>query len=351
MARAQIAAGLQSVAPLAPDVKPTRSQTRECNTTYMLDQGRAMNPQPSLDVLKTFIVVAERLNFTHAARHMHLTQGAVSRQIAGLEQQLGCALFIRQARGLELTELGGALLAPLQQAMGQIDATLALAARRTGTLRVKCPTCAMRWLLPRIMQLQNQHPEIDIALTTSISHGVNFASEHFDAAVIFGRPENKRVQAAHLFDEMLTPVCIPELWPGHGADVARLADKTLLHPTRDRRDWQLWLRAAGSDILPLTKGQHFDTLDLAMTAALQGYGIAMGDLCLLEFDLQARRLITPFPLCIQSGASYYLIHPEQKVLSPSLTLFKLWLEREALASRERLALNLGNAKVVNLARQ
>ncbi len=309
-----------------------------------------MNPLPSLDVLKTFIVVAERLNFTHAARHMHLTQGAVSRQIAGLEQHLGCALFIRQARGLELTEQGAAVLAPLQQALGQIDATLALAARRTGTLRVKCPTCAMRWLLPRIMQLQNQHPEIDIALTTSFSHGVNFASEHFDAAVIFGRPENKRIQATHLFDEVLTPVCIPELWPGPDADVARLVDKTLLHPTRDRRDWRLWLKTAGCDV-PQGKAQHFDTLDLAMTAALQGYGIAMGDVCLLEFDLQARRLRAPFPLCIQSGASYYLIHPGQKVPSPTLMLFKRWLEREALESRQRLALNLRSAKVVNLARQ
>ncbi|NDL65377.1 LysR substrate-binding domain-containing protein [Acerihabitans arboris] len=310
-----------------------------------------MNPLPSLDVLKTFIVVAERLNFTHAARHMHLTQGAVSRQIAGLEQHLGCALFIRQARGLALTEPGLALLAPLQQAMGQIDSTLALAGRPAGTLRVKCPTCAMRWLLPRIIQLQNQHPEIDIALTTAISHGVNFASEHFDAAVVFGRPDNKRVQTTHLFDEVLTPVCIPELWRGQGDAVARLADKTLLHPTRDRRDWLLWLRTAGCDAPPPTKAQHFDTLDLAMTAALQGYGIAMGDLCLLEFDLQARRLIAPFPLCIQSGASYYLIHPEQKVLSPPLVLFKHWLEREARDSRQRLALNLGNAKVVNLARR
>ncbi|WP_410014064.1 LysR substrate-binding domain-containing protein [Sodalis sp. C49] len=309
-----------------------------------------MNPLPSLDVLKTFIVVAERLNFTHAARHMHLTQGAVSRQIAGLERHLGCALFIRQARGLELTEQGAALLAPLQQALGQIDATLALAARRTGTLRVKCPTCAMRWLLPRIMQLQNQHPEIDIALTTSFSHGVNFASEHFDAAVIFGRPENKRIQATPLFDEILTPVCIPALWTAPDADVARLADKTLLHPTRDRRDWLLWLKTAGCDVAPLTKAQHFDTLDLAMTAALQGYGIAMGDLCLLEFDLEARRLTAPFPLCIQSGASYYLIHPEQKVLSPSLTLFKHWLEREARESRQRLARNLGSAKVVSMAK-
>lgn len=67
---------------------------------------------PSLDVLKTFVVVAQRLNFTHAARELHLTQGAVSRQILGLEQRLGYPLFSRQARGLALTPQGAQLLAP-----------------------------------------------------------------------------------------------------------------------------------------------------------------------------------------------------------------------------------------------
>ncbi len=305
-----------------------------------------MNPLPSLDVLKTFVVVAERLNFTHAAQRLHLTQGAVSRQIAGLEQHLGYALFIRQARGLCLTEAGAALLAPIRQGLGQIDAALAGVNNRPDTLRVKCPTCAMRWLLPRIMQLQNQHPEIDIALTTAISHGVDFASEHFDAAVVFGRPENKKNRVSHLFDEVLSPVCIPDLWTGETDVAAALTDKTLLHPTRDRRDWLLWLTAAGCDGLPAAKAQHFDTLDLAMTAALQGYGIAMGDLCLVEYDLQARRLIAPFPLCIESGAAYYLVYPEQKTLSAALQLFIGWMEHEALLSRQRLALNLSGARLV-----
>jgi len=310
-----------------------------------------MNPLPSLDVLKTFVVVAERLNFTHAARLLHLTQGAVSRQISGLEQRLGYALFIRQARGLGLTDAGAMLLAPMQQALGQIDTALAGINNRPGRLRVKCPTCAMRWLLPRIMQLQNQHPELDITLTTSISHGVDFAGEHFDAAVVFGRPESKKNRQIHLLDEVLSPVCVPELWAaGEDRDIAAiLVNKTLLHPTRDRRDWRLWLTAAGIDDLPDAKSQHFDTLDLAMTAALQGYGIAMGDLCLVENELDSHRLIAPFPQSIQSGAAYYLVFPAQKVLSPALKLFHLWLEQEALMSRRRLAVHLANTEAIAVA--
>lgn len=87
---------------------------------------------PSLDVLKTFVVVAQRLNFTHAARELHLTQGAVSRQILGLEQRLGYPLFSRQARGLALTPQGAQLLAPVQQALGQLDEALTRAAAPPG---------------------------------------------------------------------------------------------------------------------------------------------------------------------------------------------------------------------------
>lgn len=90
---------------------------------------------PSLDVLKTFVVVAQRLNFTHAARELHLTQGAVSRQILGLEQRLGYPLFSRQPRGLALTPQGAQLLAPVQQALGQLDEALTRAAARRGAAR------------------------------------------------------------------------------------------------------------------------------------------------------------------------------------------------------------------------
>lgn len=293
---------------------------------------------PSLDVLKTFVVVAQRLNFTHAAQTLHLTQGAVSRQILGLEQQLGYPLFSRRARGLVLTAQGASLLAPVQQALGQLDEALARASVQPGTLRIKCPTCAMRWVLPRIIRLQNERPEMHIELTASVLHGVDFSTEHFDAAVVFGEPQRKRLVVRHLFDEILTPVCTPTYLPAlnRPPEPADLAQKTLLHPTRDRRDWLLWLKAAGHEVLPSAKAQHFDTLDLATSAALQGFGIAIGDLCLLEEDIQANRIVTPFPLSVPSGAAYYLVYPERAVISTALSELVDWLAEEARASCARL---------------
>ncbi|MFZ1872286.1 MAG: LysR substrate-binding domain-containing protein [Chania sp.] len=293
---------------------------------------------PSLDVLKTFVVVAQRLNFTHAAQALHLTQGAVSRQILGLEQQLGYPLFSRRARGLVLTAQGALLLTPVQQALEQLGEALVRVGAQPGTLRIKCPTCAMRWVLPRIIRLQNERPEMHIELTASVSHGVDFGSEHFDAAVVFGEPQRKRLVVQHLFDEILTPVCTPTYLPtlDRPPVPADLAQKTLLHPTRDRRDWLLWLKAAGHEALPSAKAQHFDTLDLATSAALQGFGIAIGDLCLLEEDIQANRIVTPFPLSVLSGAAYYLVYPERAVIPAALTELVDWLGQEAQASRARL---------------
>ncbi|WP_250474439.1 LysR substrate-binding domain-containing protein [Caballeronia sp. GAFFF1] len=304
-----------------------------------------MKPLPSLDVLKTFLVVAQKLNFTRAADALNVTQGAVSRQIAGLEAQLGYALFVRQARGLALTHHGALLIAPLQQAFAQIGDALAKGGSASGTLRVKCPTCAMRWVLPRVIRLQNERPEQVVEVTASVSHGVEFNAEQFDAAIVFSatsaKPSGKGLTVHHLFDEVLTPVCAPELWKPRGNAEPTpddLAGQTLLHPTRDRRDWLLWLGAYGYDGLPSAKAQHFDTLDLAISSAMQGLGVTIGDVSLIEEDLRAKRVIAPFALRVPSGAAYYLVYPERPAPSPALQQFAQWLNGEAAATRDTLRL-------------
>lgn len=292
---------------------------------------------PSLNLLKTFSVVAKTLNLTHAAELLHITQGAVSRQITGLENTLGYPLFLRQARGLTLTPRGAQLLPPIQQALEQMGEAMKRVGSHPDTLRIKCPTCSMRWLLPRVIQLQNDRPELRIELTASIAHGVDFSTEHFDAAVVFGRAPDSPRRAHHLFDEILTPICTPDFF-GKSAEsttIEDLAEKTLLHPTRDRRDWLLWLRESGVKGLPSAKSQHFDTLDLAINSALQGYGIAIGDLTLIEDDLQAKRVMAPFPLCVASGASYTLLYPDNP--TPALQVAIDYLNEQARISWQKLS--------------
>lgn len=116
--------------------------------------------------------------------------GAVSRQIAGLEEHLGYALFQRQARGLSLTREGQDWLPRVQQIFALIEQGVREVGRHSATLQLKAPTCVMRWLLPRLMEWQALRPDVPVELTTTVQHGVDFRREGFDAAVVYGALPN-----------------------------------------------------------------------------------------------------------------------------------------------------------------
>ncbi|PPC78874.1 LysR family transcriptional regulator [Pokkaliibacter plantistimulans] len=268
---------------------------------------------PPLKTLHTFLVTAEHLNFTRAAEQLHLTQGAVSRQISNLEDYLGYTLFSRQARGLAMTREGEAILPGLQQAFELISTTLQPRANASDALlNIKLPTCAMRWFMPRLQRFQEHYPEQQFAVATTIDHGVQFDQENFAAAVLYCRQPPKGVEAVQLFREHMTPVCIPSLIrPTQPLQQATdLLHYPLLHPSRDQHDWRQWLLQFNGPALSPARSYQFDTLDLAINAALQGMGVTMGDRTLVEEELQRGTLITPFPdSWMETGFSYYLVYP------------------------------------------
>ena len=263
-----------------------------------------MKRLPPLAALHTFLVTAQCCNFTRAAQQLHLTQGAVSRQIAGLEEQLGYPLFVRQARGLSLTREGQDWLPRVQQVFGLIEEGVQQVGAQRATLQLKAPTCVMRWLLPRLMEWQALRPDVPVELTTTVQHGVDFRREGFDAAVVYGAQPNHGLQVLKLFDEQLTPVCAPQLPLRALEDLER---HMLLHPARDEKDWNTWLAAAGVVLPKQVRRQHFETLDMAMSMASQGTGVAIGDWSLIGDDLHGGRLCMPFGLKVTTGKGYYLV--------------------------------------------
>ena len=234
-----------------------------------------------LNAVETFIVTARHLNLTHAARELCLTQGAVSRKIASLESWFGFPLFERHARGLRLSSQGSALLPELQSAFEHLLNVAEQARTHQTVIRLKAPTCAMRWLVPRLLQVEREQPELQIALTTTTDHNVSAGDL--------------------LFEEALTPVMSP-VRAG-----SALETLTFLHPTRDKTDWTLWLAKQPGPPPAMLKNQHFETMDLAITAAIQGLGIAIADETLVEEDVRAGRLMRPFDTSIKTGASYRLV--------------------------------------------
>lgn len=281
---------------------------------------------PPLNSLHAFVVTAHYLNLTRAAEALCVTQGAVSRQIASLENHFGVTLFQRQARGLTLTPQGQSLLPGIQAAFDLIHQSAKQLQRDTHIIRMKAPTCAMRWLVPQLIALEQQKLDIQVALTTTTSHSVDFQTERFDAAVIFAEQPPKFPYQYKLFDEELIAVLSPTLASQLIAEQG-LSALTFLHPTQDGRDWKLWLSAQPQLAVTRSRNQHFDTMDLAISAAIQGFGIAMADKTLVAEDVRMQRLVSPFSCSVKTGAAYYVVHPHALQAGTHVTTLMNWFQQ------------------------
>lgn len=288
---------------------------------------------PSTKELQAFLITAHHLNFTLAAQVLNVTQGAVSRQIISLEEQLKVRLFNRHARGLTLSESGREFLPLVEQALNQIQHAIKQVSNIKPLIKLKVPSCITTWVLPKIMTFQQAYPQIDVELTSSINHQVNFSSESFDAAICYGFATKEKTGVSHpLFQEHLTPVCSPSLLPEGESNltVEQIKKLTWLHASPQKEDWLLWLAKAQDHGLAAEHNQHFATLDLAVSAAIQGFGISIGDLTLAKLDLDSGRLVAPHQLSFESGKGYYLVHPKTSQ-TPSLALLIAWLLKGVVA--------------------
>ncbi|RQT15678.1 LysR substrate-binding domain-containing protein [Burkholderia contaminans] len=288
-----------------------------------------MKRLPSLNALQVFDIVARHGSFTRAAEHLCLTQGAVSRQILALESFYQFALFKRTPKGLTLTAEGELLLPTVRESFARIEEVSMRLSRRRTELALKVPTCMMQWMLPRIMRFQAEHPELQVQITTTWDHQVDFRMEPFDAAVIYAAGAGPDTHAIPLFEERLTPVCAPSL-PARQplARLDDLAGHTLLHPTRDHRDWKRWLDHAGAPHVDSTRGLSFETLDLATHAAIDGYGVAIGDRTLADESVAAHRLVMPFDISLPTGMGYYFVYPDGAEQQQKIQLFGGWIADE-----------------------
>ncbi|HEV3423199.1 MAG TPA: LysR substrate-binding domain-containing protein [Paraburkholderia sp.] len=285
-----------------------------------------MRRLPPLNALQIFETVARHRSFTRAADHLCLTQGAVSRQIQTLEEYYGFPLFTRHAKGLVLTMEGEQLLPTVIDSFSRIEEISLRLTRQRTDLALKVPTCLMRWILPKIMRFQAEYPDIQLQLTTTWQHDVDFQVEPFDAAIIYGSSPGADVHSIALFDEQLTPVCAPSLLEAKPIDsVADLARHTLLHPTRDHRDWKMWLAYAHAPQIDADLGQSFETLDLATNAATQGFGVAISDCSLVSEDVASKRLAMPFNIVLTTGARYYFVYPDSLTHQHKVNLFREWI--------------------------
>lgn len=285
---------------------------------------------PPLYALRAFEVAARFGSFTQAAESLCITQSAVSRHVKALEENLSCQLFERRGSRLALTETGRMLAQELKVGFRTIENACIAVNRQRDALRLKAPsTLTMRWLLSALDDFHLSHPQDRVQLTSAWMDldAVDFHNEPFDCAILLGHggfpADWNRIK---LFDEWLVPVCSPDFRGGAPWTAARLAESELIHPSRDCRDWRRWLQRVGLvDSVAWQQGKLFDTLELGISAAAQGHGISIGDLALVDAELQKGTLMLPFGQAVRSGDSYYLVWPATGETPITLTRMKEYL--------------------------
>ncbi len=286
---------------------------------------------PPLNALKAFEAAARLGSFTAAAAALFVTHGAISRQIQQLEAWLELPLFERHGRRVRLTPAGQSYLPAIQSALDNIaEATEKLSARsQSRRLNINVtPTLAMHWLLPRLTRFQLRYPGVELRLATSDA-SINNQNADFDIAIRRGKDHWHGFVSRAFLTEREIPVCSPALLARLPLEKPEdLRRHTLLHSETRPVAWERWLAAAGVPALQSAADQHFDHYYLALQAAVDGLGVTLGPLPVIENELASGKLVAPFAGPVVPVKGYSWAVPQRLAGDELAMAFCDWLEEE-----------------------
>ena len=286
---------------------------------------------PSTHALACFHAVASSGSVTRASEQLNMTQGAVSRQIASLEDQLGVRLFLRQRQRLQLTEAGrqyaervGDVLERLQRATEQ----LLSAGKRTLRVGVE-PALASSWLIPHLEGFSRAHPLVDLQLITDLDK-LHPLSSHCDLALLYGDGQWRGANARRLMGETLVAVCSAALLQRHGPleDFHDALRYPLVHHSGPWSSSATWLHRAGCDQQQIARlpGPRLENFGLVLQCAIQGLGLTFLPTYFVLEALGRGSLVEASELRLPCEQHYYLVVPEDGAGAPSVSAFSAWVQ-------------------------
>jgi LysR family glycine cleavage system transcriptional activator len=292
---------------------------------------------PPLNALKYFEVVARKGTFYGAADELCVSVSAVSHQIKQLEEYLNLTLFDRLARKIELTEVGKKYYPILREAFDRIaeGTTAILKPQDSNTITVQLySTIAIRWLIPRLPNFQNQYPDINVRLHTSYAD-VDFDQSDVDACIKIGGTQKHDLEYCYLFTSEVFPVCSPAFLEKNPQLklLENLKNASLLQVYPSKNDWQIWLQHAGINDVDPDYGLQFDSYDHALKTALQGMGVAIGMQPYIESEMDSGLLVELYPLLrTKHPENWYFVYRKEKAHLQKISLFNQWLIDELIAT-------------------
>ncbi len=299
---------------------------------------------PQLNALVTFEAAARLASFTRAAAELHVSQAAVSRQIARLEEQLGARLFHRGHRRLELTGAGRRL---------QESAAAGLAEIGRGVRQVRMSTeeppvtlsatiaFSTYWLMPRIHALRARRPGLDVRLLAG-DEELDPLADDVDIAISYGDattpPGHHRVLLGR---ERVVPVCSPDYRAAHpelaAAAPADLLEQALVHLDAEHWnrlhgtviDWPVWFEHYGVDLPGGLAGIRVNNYPMLIDALRSGQGIGLGWRPPIDDLLADGRLVPAIDTQLATPRGYYAAVAADRPLSTRAREVHRWLLAQA----------------------
>ncbi|MDX8534744.1 transcriptional regulator GcvA [Mesorhizobium sp. VK25A] len=287
---------------------------------------------PPLQTLRAFEATGRRLSMTLAAQELHLTHGAVSRQIKALEDHLGVQLFRRMTRRIELTEAGVSFFGAVTRLLSELAREAENIRRRNDETRLVVNSgvsFASKWLTSRLHKLMARYP--DLAVHLEVTDAVlDFATGHVDVALRYGNGQYPFAAAERIMNETVSPVCAPDYRDRMGGlrSPSELAKCQLIHEIGMNTTWERWFSMMELPY-PRTRGAGYSLGSMSIEAAIRGEGVALGRSVLVAEDLAAGRLVALFPqarLDVEWG--YDLVYRIGNQDHPKVRAFRNWIADE-----------------------
>ncbi len=283
---------------------------------------------PTISWLRAFESAARHLSFTTAADELGVTQSAVSQQTKHLEQYLGTSLFHRTSKGLQLTEAGSNYLPIVSEAFRLLeDGTLAyIDPEIENTLKIEGNlSFSVLWLIPRMPAFLSEHPATKLQLST-ILWSSEFQRIPTGVQIRFGRDNWAGLSATKLTDEVVYPVCSPEV----ARRIKRpqdLLQETLVEVTGVVSGWKTWFLDADVHIDRKLNLHLTNTYLISMELARKGSGIALGHDTISKAMVNQGQLAVPLDIRVPVPEGYYLLTAPERSLNKVTRDFLQWLRR------------------------
>ena len=296
---------------------------------------------PSLDLVRGFVAVGRRMSITQAAQDLFVTQSAVSRQVIALEEALGVKLIHRGYRSISFTDAGERFFRIADSALQQLqDGVGALAHERDRqpvTVTASIGVTGL-WIMPRLGGFQQRHPDIDVRVAAN-NKVVDLRTAGADIAIRYCPASSAPPGAQRLFGEAVVPVAHPSLGISR-LDPASIASQFLIEYDDLNRPWLQWADRLHSMGLSAVKPKgmlRYNQYDQAIRAALEGQGIALGRVALVEPLLSGGRLVAVGGAGAEHthGYAYWLVQADAAPRDDVKVVID-WIKTEAKSVEARL---------------